>query len=138
MKNIYILGLAVVAASSLAAPSTQADEVATRYRIAMEMRAGDKLVGEPSMIVEEGKPARVEIEPGDGSFYHATLLLNQEGRNRIGVLSDFNISSPRTGEVRALPDLKLVPGRPAEITLGEGADGKPAFIARVTVSKVGS
>jgi hypothetical protein len=138
MNIIRILGPIALAAGSLAAQSAAADDVVTRYQFAMEMRVGDHVVGQPSLIVEEGKPLRIEIAPGDGSFYNATLIFSRENKNRIGMMSDFEISSPETGAVRALPELELVPGKAGLIEFGQTATGRPGFSARVTVSELKS
>lgn len=129
------LALAAVALFTVAIPAmamTGADDV-QRYKMHLAMYDGDQKVAEPVLVVAAGESSRIEIEPGNGAYYRATVSLSPSADNKISFQSDFDVSSSTIGVQKAKPFLTLGSGELGRIEFGNQSDVQKPFRVDVTV-----
>jgi hypothetical protein len=128
-KSVY---LALALAGILAAPAISSAPAPPHYLMTMAMYDGDRLVAEPQLELAAGEAAGIAVEPGNGSSYKATIVVNQATDGRLRMSGNFSVVSPTIGKVSANPELLLAAGEKGTVEFGYDGGGMKPFRAEVT------
>lgn len=136
MKVRAALAGASLVAGCFSAAALSADGGTGDYRVSMTIYDGDRIVGEPTLDVRSGEPAKIAIEPGDGSYYRATVSVAPQAKVKFRLTSHFDVSSATLGTQSADPLLDVLPGEAGTIEFGERTAEHRPFRAVVHIDRI--
>ena len=132
LRSFAIAPLAVLATAGAASSMAKTPAVPA-YVVSMEIRDGDKLIGQPHLNVLAAENWRIMIGDGKESDFTMSVVARPVDANTVSIASVVDVLSHGTKQ-HAAPNLTVALGKPAELAFGEdSATTKPVRI-KLTVT----